>query len=625
MRSAWVKRAFVLLGCILSLSYLSGIFRNASENTILVKDDITIDIRRRFSELESNIDQMYSVFKNFEQKQNDIVKMLMAEKEKKEKVVAAAPELKPEQRIDNEQKPKPLQEEKKASKLFPNSPLFQNWGENLSEENQKEAEALFEKYGYNVFLSDSLPLNRVLPDTREPKCVGKKYPKDLPSIAVVLIYLNEALSIIKRAIRSIIDRTPEHLLREIILVDDNSSNDDLKEDLDIYLKSIEAQNPWLRIVRVKHSESLGLAQARISGFKAASADVVAILDAHIEVHNVWAEPLLTRIKEDRTVVVSPVFDRVNYYDLDVVKYLPSAHAFDWALWCMYESFRPEWYKLNDTSLPGKSPSVMGILVADRKFLGEIGGLDGGMKVYGGENVELGVRVWLCGGSIEIIPCSKIAHIERSHKPYMRDLSMSMKRNALRVAEIWMDEYKHNVNLAWNIPLKDHGIDIGDVSERKKLREKLNCKPFKWYLDNVYPQLATWENLVAYGGMKNLDKNMCIDQGPVPGHIPIAYGCYYYGPQHTYYHSTGELYIGGIKSHKYNDNRCLADSGEDSVPDLYNCKEAVQKGMGILWSFTQGKELKNRKTGRCLEIKEGTLVIQTCTGQPWEIQNIIRSF
>lgn len=66
-----------------------------------------------------------------------------------------------------------------------------------------------------------------------------------------------------------------------------------------------------------------------------------------------AEPLLTQIKGDRTVVVSPVFDRVNYYDLEVVEYVPGSHAFDWALWGMYESFRPEWYKLNDNSMPGK--------------------------------------------------------------------------------------------------------------------------------------------------------------------------------------------------------------------------------------------------------------------------------
>lgn len=63
------------------------------------------------------------------------------------------------------------------------------------------------------------------------------------------------------------------------------------------------------------------------------------------------------------------------------------------------------------------------------------------------------QVWLCGGSIEVVPCSKIAHIERAVKPYLPDLSVMMKRNALRVAEVWLDEYKYNVNIAWNLPLE----------------------------------------------------------------------------------------------------------------------------------------------------------------------------
>lgn len=59
------------------------------------------------------------------------------------------------------------------------------------------------------------------------RCLMKNYPKDLPTISVVLIYINEALSVIKRAIRSIIAHTPKHLLKEIILVDDYSTYSEL--------------------------------------------------------------------------------------------------------------------------------------------------------------------------------------------------------------------------------------------------------------------------------------------------------------------------------------------------------------------------------------------------------------
>ncbi|XP_062419178.1 probable polypeptide N-acetylgalactosaminyltransferase 8 [Pungitius pungitius] len=622
MRALVLKRVVLVLGGFGLVFYVSTFLRTTQEPADKELEEPRI--MRFFSDVQKNISDIFNVLQAFEQKQKMMQKML--DKDQGDQRAAADVKKQPEQpsaEIKDQQKPP---KEKKSNKLFPDSALFKQWGENLSEDVQTEAQSLYLKYGYNVYLSDRLPLDRALPDTRDKRCMNKIYPKDLPSLGVVLIYLNEALSVIKRAVRSIIDRTSKNLLKEIILVDDNSSNDDLKEDLDLYMKMIEQQNPSLRITRVRHSEQRGLAHARASGWEVATADVVAILDAHIEVHELWAEPLLTQIKGDRTVVTSPVFDRINFYDLKVIKYQPASHAFDWALWCMYEGFSDDYYKLQDPSLPGKSPSVMGILVADRKYLGEIGVIDKGMKVYGGENVELGIRVWTCGGSVEVVPCSRIAHIERAHKPYMPNLRHAMKRNALRVAEIWMDEYKHNVNLAWNLPFENHGIDIGDISERKKLRETLKCKPFKWYLENVYPKLNPWDNIVAYGGLKNLDADMCLDQGPVPGNTPIAYNCNYYGRQLAYYRSNGELYIGGIESHKYNDNRCVTDVGKkDTEPGLYNCKEAMQKGMRIYWDFTQGKEMKNRDSKKCLEIKKGKLLIQECSGQRWEIQNIIKPF
>lgn len=73
---------------------------------------------------------------------------------------------------------------------------------------------------------------------------------------------------------------------------------------------------------------------------------------------------------------------------------------------------------------------MGILVADRKFFGEIGSLDGGMKIYGGENVELGIRVrfsygfglrWsrfaqACLSNTDIIMLAGVA-VWRKHRDY----------------------------------------------------------------------------------------------------------------------------------------------------------------------------------------------------------------
>lgn len=58
------------------------------------------------------------------------------------------------------------------------------------------------------------------------------------------------------------------------------------ETLDNYISLIHKEVPGL-VKRVRHAEQLGLTQARLSGCKAAVGDVVAILDAHIEVHVQW--------------------------------------------------------------------------------------------------------------------------------------------------------------------------------------------------------------------------------------------------------------------------------------------------------------------------------------------------
>ncbi|KAG7283512.1 hypothetical protein CRUP_035305 [Coryphaenoides rupestris] len=56
------------------------------------------------------------------------------------------------------------------------------------------------------------------------RCSRLTYPEDLPQISVVFIFVNEALSVILRSVHSVVNHTPAPLLKEIILVDDNSDS-----------------------------------------------------------------------------------------------------------------------------------------------------------------------------------------------------------------------------------------------------------------------------------------------------------------------------------------------------------------------------------------------------------------
>lgn len=345
------------------------------------------------------------------------------------------------------------------------------------------------------------------------------------------------------------------------------------------------------------------------------APVITFLDAHCECNAGWLEPLLARVAENRQTAVAPVIDVISEETFEVKTAATDVYGgFNWGL-----TFR--WLPIperetdritNDRTAVIRSPAMAGGLFSiDKEFFHKIGSYDEGMKIWGGENIEISLRLWTCGGSVEIAQCSRVGHVFRKKTPYTLPGGANhvVFNNNARCVDVWLDKYSRFY----------YAINPGalpkrtDVSERLKLRKELRCKSFQWYLEHIYSESAYLIEHYHFGYLENAGTQKCIDsEGKENKQPAYTFKCHHQGGN--------QVFMLTEKNEIRSDGLCLDGTKVDEAVSFWPCHG--EEGNQVFDYNEAEGTFHHQSSHNCLtDDPEIGLTIKPCDGsiyQKWKL-------
>lgn len=200
-------------------------------------------------------------------------------------------------------------------------------------------------------------------------------------------------------------------------------------------------------------------------------------------------------------------------------------------------------------------------------------------------------------------------------------------NTARTVEVWLDEYKRLFYMNRPDLLT---TDIGKTDKRKDFKAKMHCKPFKWYLDNIFPQkfiLDDPDHVFAYGRVRNPQNSVCFDTMQNDEKDSYELGVY---PCHDFV-AASQFFSFSKKYEVRREDNCAevsqfggaASSGAEKV-QMVACNG---NGGGQEWIHTKQGRMIHKETNKCLDARSGTeeLVVAPCKAvksQIWYFDNYI---
>ncbi len=164
-------------------------------------------------------------------------------------------------------------------------------------------------------------------------------------------------------------------------------------------------------------------------------------------------------------------------------------------------------------------------------------------IWGGENVEMSVRVWRCGGSLLAAPCSHLGHVYREVTPHtipggIRARLDTVNINTARFAEVWLDEYR---DFYYYLNPAAKNVELGDLDSRRKILKDLRCHSFQWFLDTVYRDSSFPSHARYVGQLAHQTSGDCLDALTSKGGATGMKQCHGLGGLQTFvFKETGEV-------------------------------------------------------------------------------------
>ncbi|AGK97890.1 glycosyltransferase family 2 protein [Clostridium pasteurianum] len=226
--------------------------------------------------------------------------------------------------------------------------------------------------------------------------------------ASVIIPCKNEINNLKMTLDSI-KASKNKTIYEIIVVDDESEDNSVE-----FLKL--QKNVYNNIVLIE-SKNLGCAGAKNAGAEIAKGGYLFFIDAHVKVTDYWLDNLINTMKNNRADLVAPCICNMK-------NVTEKGYGENWT-----ENLKLKWILKKPEDIT-EIPIACGCAFGIKKDVFEnVNGFDHFFQVWGREDEEICLKLWLYGYRVVVNPFVKIEHLFRKKFPYEM-MSVNVTYNTL---------------------------------------------------------------------------------------------------------------------------------------------------------------------------------------------------